>query len=379
MDASSLTRLTSTILLVVCFQCMNRVSAQDGGGTGEGVTLASNLWTAENMTGGPAPATYPSTSINKETWGCDACCRTTCNMCPCIYGSVEGLIWDRNSQSSNVPLVLDVNTGDTLLSTGDLDFGVGGGVRAIVGHYLTDCVSLELGYFGIFDQVASASVVRADSLQIAGALGSGAVNNFIFADQVDVDYQSNVHNAEINLVHCCCCCDSDSCCYSIEPLIGFRNLNLNERFSLTSIDSAEGTTVYTVRTHNYLFGAHAGGRYRRCYGNWSWETTAKAGLMGNISSMNQDPIVDFPGVVVRPRRDASDDDAAFVGDINLTGIYHLSRVWGLRAGYNLLWVQGVALAPDQLDFTNTPTSGTALFNHSGLFMHGVSLGVEARW
>ena len=68
-----------------------------------------------------------------------------------------------------------------------------------------------------------------------------------------------------------------------------------------------------------------------------------------------------------------------MGEINLTGIYQFTDVWGFRAGYNMLWIEGVALAPDQLDFTNTPTSGRALVASNGVFYHGVNVGLEARW
>jgi hypothetical protein len=44
-----------------------------------------------------------------------------------------------------------------------------------------------------------------------------------------------------------------------------------------------------------------------------------------------------------------------------------------------MWLDGVALAPDQLDFTNTPTSGTAIASDSTLFLHGVNLGLGTRW
>jgi hypothetical protein len=39
----------------------------------------------------------------------------------------------------------------------------------------------------------------------------------------------------------------------------------------------------------------------------------------------------------------------------------------------------VALAPDQLDFTNTAASGSGLAAGGGIFLHGVNLGLEARW
>jgi hypothetical protein len=48
-------------------------------------------------------------------------------------------------------------------------------------------------------------------------------------------------------------------------------------------------------------------------------------------------------------------------------------------GYNLIWIEGVALAPDQLDFTNTTTSGSGIDTDGGVFLHGVNAGLEARW
>ena len=69
----------------------------------------------------------------------------------------------------------------------------------------------------------------------------------------------------------------------------------------------------------------------------------------------------------------------FIGDVNLSAIYRLTEVWGIRAGYNLIWIDGLALAPNQFDFTNTETSGTLLASGGGIFMHGANLGLEARW
>jgi hypothetical protein len=39
----------------------------------------------------------------------------------------------------------------------------------------------------------------------------------------------------------------------------------------------------------------------------------------------------------------------------------------------------LALAPDQLDFTNTLASGTEVNAESWIFVHGGHLGFEARW
>jgi len=57
----------------------------------------------------------------------------------------------------------------------------------------------------------------------------------------------------------------------------------------------------------------------------------------------------------------------------------LTKFWSLRAGYNLMWIENVALAPDQLDFTFTPTSGTMLNDNGGVFLHGANVGLQAAW
>ena len=64
--------------------------------------------------------------------------------------------------------------------------------------------------------------------------------------------------------------------------------------------------------------------------------------------------------------------------LNITAIYKLNQRWGLRAGYNMLWLTGVALAPSQWNFS-IPEAVTAINNDGGLFLYGANLGVEARW
>ena len=301
-----------------------------------------------------------------------------CNMCPCTYGWVEGLILWRNNQALNQPLVLNLNTEQTLLSARDLDFNAAGGVRAGFGIRDRCGIAWEFNYLGLFNQSASAFLAAPNELALPGDLGL-AVNNFFFTDQVSVRYTSQLNNAEINRVFCCSCCDCPTRCRSVEWLYGFRYLNLNENLSIVATDFQESSTTYRVRTNNNLFGAQIGSRLRRCFGWWSWEATGKVGIFGNAAQQLGDPIIDFPGFLIRPARSTSGGQVAFLGELNLTGIYQIDEVWGIRAGYNLILVEGVALAPNQLDFTNTPTSGTDLSTNGGVFLHGLNVGLEARW
>ena len=61
-------------------------------------------------------------------------------------------------------------------------------------------------------------------------------------------------------------------------------------------------------------------------------------------------IIDFGDFNFR-NASAKGSDQSFVADVNLNGIYRISGNWQCRLGYNLIWVNRVALAPDQIDFT----------------------------
>jgi hypothetical protein len=145
------------------------------------------------------------------------------------------------------------------------------------------------------------------------------------------------------------------------------------------VDNEFITVPYGVGTRNNMFGAQVGRRARWDWNRWSIENWAKAGILGNAQEQYQNALVDFEGFQWRPARSTFGSSVGFIGDVNLSAIYRLTEVWGIRAGYNLIWIDGLALAPNQFDFTNTATSGTLLASGGGIFMHGANLGLEARW
>ena len=69
----------------------------------------------------------------------------------------------------------------------------------------------------------------------------------------------------------------------------------------------------------------------------------------------------------------------FIGNLNATLVYRLTETWGLRAGYNLIWLTNATLAPTQWDFATAAGAGTGINDNGGLFLHGANLGLEARW
>lgn len=115
--------------------------------------------------------------------------------------------------------------------------------------------------------------------------------------------------------------------------------------------------------------------------NWALEGWAKVVLGGAYLSQSQAPIIDIitPDPVIRGRRSRRDGEVGFVGDLNCSLVRRVTDDVSIRVGYNLIWLSGVAPAPDQFDFTTTASSGTGLDPGGNVFLHGANFGLERRW
>ena len=290
------------------------------------------------------------------------------------YAIAEAIFFTRNVQAGNKPLILtsDVpNPTDpnVLASTADLGFNWEIGPRITLGHEFDNTYAFEATYWGIFNFHDSLTRTGANDLNLPGDLALSGGLAFIGADQINVTYDSEVNDGELNLLRS----------YgNISCLIGFRYFNLGERFSITATDAVDGTGFYNLNAYNNLFGLQGGARLQQACGNWSYDLTGKAGVYGNAVRSSQLVVDVDPS---SPLRDVSTSGAqvAFIGELGFDGNYQFSPNWFLRGGYQVFWVDGVALAPNQLDFTDTTTSGTHLNKTGSLFMQGASAGLMARW
>jgi len=315
------------------------------------------------------------------------------NPCPPVYAQVGALFLQRTPQFSNQPIVVDPTANTTLLSTSDLKFNVDPGLQATVGMRSIGGRTVELDYFGLFQGTASATAAAPDPNAFLTFPNNLVGNVFVDMDQVFVNYSSSIQSVAVNLLSCCGSCSAacDSCdgcgnsgasCRSLSWFAGFRYLNVSERLDLQAqrndINGVENGS-YNVRTANNLYGAQLGARMRRTQGRLGWDGTGFGGIFGNDAKQTQS-VTDFPNFALRPNVSSSQGGAAFVGGGNLSGLYRLNNVWNLRAGYNVMWIEGLALAPDQLnyDFANAQ-GGTQINNDGGMFLHGANVGLAANW
>ena len=71
---------------------------------------------------------------------------------------------------------------------------------------------------------------------------------------------------------------------------------------------------------------------------------------------------------------------SFVGEVGLIGNVSLNRCWSLRAGYEVMWITNVALAPDQaatVQFGVPPTGG--MYDKATAFYYGATASIERKF
>lgn len=301
---------------------------------------------------------------------CDCCPPEDCCDAPEWYATADALFLDRTQHYAGV-LAVDVFTNNPAVTGKALDFGVAAGPRLSIGRVAASGMGVEGVYFGMQNWNAVAATPQ-DGVpfvfRVPGDLAHFA-RGFWLVDTINYSYGSKIQNVEANVFRRL---------GKLDLLAGFRYFSLSEDFRLSSYDFGNQFGNYTIDTRNRLYGAQLGARYRQQYQRLGFAISAKAGIFGNASGQTTS-IVDRDWTSYSRNVTMNDMTTSFVGDLNFAGTLRLTDVWFLTAGYQLLWVQGVALAPYQLDFSVTPDSSRFVDNDRGVFYHGATVGLGATW
>jgi len=305
------------------------------------------------------------------------------------YAVVDALFLQRDNESSGRTLVLDNVTAQPAIATGDLRFPVASGVRAFVGQHGCDEHGWEVGYMGVYGMSALRTATGDRNLDIAPPL-SVKVASLRDASFAEASYGSAINGAEANLLATSeffhlprlngYAADQIPHVAMVDWLMGFRWAGLEEQAAINLSGAGPTTSRYAVRSSSNLFGGQVGVRGRIDWERWGLEGQAKAALAGVTLSQSQSPVTDaVTGDVFRSARGAQGSDVGGIFDWNVTLVRHLNDVWSVRAGYTMLWLTGVALAPDQFDFSTSTVAGTTVVGDKTVWLQGATVGLEGRW
>lgn len=282
----------------------------------------------------------------------------------CWNASVEALYMDRGTAAS-YGLLYDENSGDEVLNTSDLGFDFEVGPRVRLERAIGCGQSVELSYFGLTDWSSSAEAGPGDYLLIGDASRSGPE-----VVTANLNYDSALYSLECNL--------RGTPRSWFQPLIGFRWIRLEENYNVNGIADFGAPVDYVLNydTDSNLFGGQIGGTallWNR--GALTISGIGKAGLYAcdanNTGSFDGD-FIHFIGV-------GSTKKAAFAGELGITATYQISCRWNLIAGYQALWLDGVALAPNQIAVTDIAEQSGGITTDGYLLFHGATIGLEAKW
>jgi hypothetical protein len=168
----------------------------------------------------------------------------------------------------------------------------------------------------------------------------------------------------------------------ITTLAGFRWVNLRDSLSgALAPPTMPEPPFWNTTTTNNLYGFQIGAEGKLLeHGRFSMSLPVKAGIFDNNAEQATAVSVIAKQVT---SGSASTSHAAFVGQTGLQCKYQFTNDLVLRAGYEVIWIDGVALAPGQVQETYTTTDN--LHNtvqalgvncNSSVLYHGATAGLE---
>jgi hypothetical protein len=284
---------------------------------------------------------------------------------PCWTVRAGTIILHRSAPVSTVLVTNSLST-STLLTGGDFDFGFSAGPDVSLIHRGT-IADVEFRFFRLDGWNAAGPAITSPTgamvLFQTPFLAEGAVS-------VSSNYRSELESFEANLRR--------PINGWLTLLAGFRYVELNEGSLALGLDFGDGETAnFNVTTRNALYGFQLGADaafWNR--GRFRVEGTGRVGVYNNHVS-NRSSLVQTNGDNFFAA--AGTNHAAFVGEMGLTAVYEFTPRLAARAGYELFWIQGVALATDQLAATRLAEGTADIDASAGTFYHGVIASIEFSW
>ena len=227
--------------------------------------------------------------------------------------------------------------GPVVLRADDFDFNYESGVRVVYGE-VVNCIPFELTYFGTHDWNSSIAADGDADLDVPFGPTGGA---FVGASLVEASYASELHSIELNILKHDCC--------NVTWISGIRYIDAEEDFLLRVSDPSAG--LLAIGTDNRLLGLQVGADAQYGCGGWCVGVTTKAGAYLNFAERDVFLRDQGQAQTLTVDREANDTEFAFVAEAVFGISRHLGCGVKLRGGYQVMWMQGMALAPEQLGNT----------------------------
>lgn len=301
---------------------------------------------------------------------CEPCNRSSCDVCGRNIAVDVSAAFFHRSRPEPQTLVVSPTNALQQINGDDFEFGVTPGIEAgIIAYDVAPLLDIELRATWLEDWTARTSATFTGTtvgISASPPLGtSGPRNGFTI-------YDSRFLSTELNARY-----RPSNRCKDITFLLGIRSMRLDERLNITLADpnGVLPNELAQARSNNRLVGLQLGVDKvfaNRC--NWCLKFTGRAGLYGNNGHQRSQlislatPPVTFPA-------SGGEGDHAFHAELGVSGKFRLSSCANIIASYRAMFIDGVALASDQLAATNFLTS-SGYSNSRSVMLHAATVGLE---
>ncbi len=247
----------------------------------------------------------------------------------------------------------------------DFEYDTAG--RVSLGHRYDCLIGFEVAYFGPFEWTQSNQAVGAGfstGFAPAGLNLSAFNTNAVSHQQV---YNSRIQSYEFS--------QKWWGWDVISTSAGVKFIDLEEDFLFNSTNALAENGSLAVLTNNHLFGGQLGLDLSLPVGRFSTTTRLRGSMYANW--MDTSTLITNAGAIQVNTEDDSVDFAALI-EVGYNVSYYLTPRIAVRAGYDSMWLYGLALAPDQL-VNQFFGSRNRIDVNGDVFFHGASAGVEVTW
>lgn len=281
----------------------------------------------------------------------------------------DNLAMTRNAGTDRRLLVFD--TGGTAFNAENFDFNWDYGGKAHIELIGPSGITYQWAYTRIATFVTNESVLGLADLSVPGNGNVVTQPGFALADAANFYYSSAIQTGEFNVIFPF---------GSFEIITGYRYMQVDERSKITMFTEFNPPASFTANSLNVMNGGQIGGMGRwEMFGLFDFDFDAKFAVMGDAARIQQEA-TDNAGNPIGPAT-GTKTRVAFVTELGAQLVLPIGASWSAHCGYNVYFIDRVALAPDQFDFNlgGDAAAGTLVNNHGDIVLQGVNLGVTAVW
>ncbi|UUO09319.1 hypothetical protein M4951_10980 [Blastopirellula sp. J2-11] len=297
------------------------------------------------------------------------------------YFKLEGNTPNRAFASQNI-------LGATVLNSNQLNFDNEAGVRFMMNWICFAGSTLEVSYMGIGNWASSSTATGAGNLYSPlSNFGSDPLGGYSESDMsnlANLSMSNRFDTVEINLKRGW---TGAGCWFQGSWWGGFRYFRLSEDSNYVT-QGASGSMNYACNTDNDMYGAQLGGDLTtRLTTRLSLSGFLECGIYGNRGVQSTTILLNNAGGTATVFETAAANRASMVTEGGVHGNFKITPNMALKLGYQVVYVNGVALAMDNYNFTTglgaapaaLASRGVLVDDNGSALYHGLTGGFELVW